>query len=262
MFTGREFSNLFGFYEWSEMGIRDIDGQVREGSGRAERERMSQYRARAYNPLLGRFMSEDPKLFVRRAGLGKAPDDWSFGAHPDEAEFNLFRYCGNDPIDFTDPMGLDPAAAAAILAGGLTLAGEEEAFGLATPPAHLIAGASLAGALIYAGVKYFEHTGTQQVPPPKPVNQDHLDQARTPRTGKPNSTREFPDGKGGKTVREYGPNGDAVRDVDHGHNHPPNYPGDPHQHVWDGTERGPAIPIEKPKSPEPPEGERPTKESQ
>jgi RHS repeat-associated protein len=61
MFTGREFSNLFGFYE---------------------------YRARAYNPLLGRFMSEDPKLF-------------------DAGDYNLFRYCHNDPIDFTDPMGLD-----------------------------------------------------------------------------------------------------------------------------------------------------------
>jgi RHS repeat-associated protein len=79
LFTGREYANLFGFYE---------------------------YRARAYHPTLGRFMSEDPKLFVRRAGLGAAPTDWTFAAHPDEAEFNLFRYCGNDPIDFTDPMGL------------------------------------------------------------------------------------------------------------------------------------------------------------
>jgi hypothetical protein len=50
-------------------------------------------------------MSEDPKGFVRRIGLEKSPDDWSLGAHPDEAEYNLFRYCGNDPIDFTDPMG-------------------------------------------------------------------------------------------------------------------------------------------------------------
>ena len=107
MFTGREFSNLFGFYEWSEMGIRDIDGQVREGGGRTERERMSQYRARAYNPLLGRFMTEDPKLFVRDGSLGASPTDWKFAEHPDEAEFNLFRYCDNDPIDFTDPMGLD-----------------------------------------------------------------------------------------------------------------------------------------------------------
>jgi RHS repeat-associated protein len=45
-----------------------------------------EYRARAYNPKLGRFMSEDPKLF-------------------DAGDYNLFRYCHNDPIDFTDPMG-------------------------------------------------------------------------------------------------------------------------------------------------------------
>jgi RHS repeat-associated protein len=83
LFTGREYANLFGFYE---------------------------YRARAYHPVLGRFMSEDPKGFVHRAGLGAAPADWAFAAHPDEAEFNLFRYCGNDPVDFTDPMGLDAMA--------------------------------------------------------------------------------------------------------------------------------------------------------
>jgi RHS repeat-associated protein len=47
-----------------------------------------EYRARAYSPKLGRFMSEDPKLF-------------------DAGDYNLFRYCHNDPIDFTDPMGTD-----------------------------------------------------------------------------------------------------------------------------------------------------------
>jgi RHS repeat-associated protein len=46
MFTGREYAATFGFYE---------------------------YRARAYNPVLGRFMSEDPKLF-------------------DGGDYNLFRY--------------------------------------------------------------------------------------------------------------------------------------------------------------------------
>jgi len=45
-----------------------------------------EYRARAYHSGLGRFMSEDPKLF-------------------DAGDYNLFRYCHNDPIDFTDPMG-------------------------------------------------------------------------------------------------------------------------------------------------------------
>lgn len=64
-----------------------------------------EYRARAYNPTLGRFMSEDPKGFVRSISLGASPSDWSFSVHPDEAELNLFRYCRNDPIDFADPMG-------------------------------------------------------------------------------------------------------------------------------------------------------------
>jgi RHS repeat-associated protein len=47
-----------------------------------------EYRARAYNPTLGRFMSEDPKGF-------------------DAGDYNLFRYCHNDPLDRVDPMGLD-----------------------------------------------------------------------------------------------------------------------------------------------------------
>ena len=58
-----------------------------------------EYRARAYHPGLGRFMSEDPKLF-------------------DAGDSNLFRYCHNDPIDFTDPMGLEsPAWAQAAIPG-------------------------------------------------------------------------------------------------------------------------------------------------
>jgi len=50
-----------------------------------------EYRARVYHSGLGRFMSEDPKLF-------------------DAGDYNLFRYCHNDPIDFTDPMGLEGEA--------------------------------------------------------------------------------------------------------------------------------------------------------
>ncbi len=60
MFTGREYAQKFGVYE---------------------------YRNRAYHPGLGRFTSEDPMGFA-------AGDN------------NLFRYCGNDPIDRVDPMGL------------------------------------------------------------------------------------------------------------------------------------------------------------
>ena len=46
-----------------------------------------EYRARTYHPGVGRFMSEDPKGF-------------------DAGDYNLFRYCKNDPLDLTDPMGL------------------------------------------------------------------------------------------------------------------------------------------------------------
>jgi RHS repeat-associated protein len=59
LYTGRVYQN-YGYYE---------------------------YRARAYQPYIGRFMSEDPKLF-------------------DAGDYNLFRYCHNDPLDLTDPMGL------------------------------------------------------------------------------------------------------------------------------------------------------------
>jgi RHS repeat-associated protein len=62
LFTGRRYQSDYGIYE---------------------------YRARAYHPKLGRFTSEDPKLF-------------------DAADYNLFRYCHNDPEDLTDPMGLAP----------------------------------------------------------------------------------------------------------------------------------------------------------
>jgi RHS repeat-associated protein len=60
MFTGREYIQQFGIYE---------------------------YRARTYHPGLGRFMSEDPKGF-------------------DAGDYNLFRYCHNDPEDLTDPSGM------------------------------------------------------------------------------------------------------------------------------------------------------------
>src|SRR5205823_10773580 len=46
-----------------------------------------EYRARAYHPGLGRFTEEDPKGF-------------------EAGDYNLFRYCHNDPEDLTDPMGL------------------------------------------------------------------------------------------------------------------------------------------------------------
>jgi RHS repeat-associated protein len=46
------------------------------------------YRNRYYHPGLGRFLQSDPTGF-------------------DAGDMNLFRYCGDDPVDRADPMGLD-----------------------------------------------------------------------------------------------------------------------------------------------------------
>jgi RHS repeat-associated protein len=45
------------------------------------------YRHRMYQPELGRFLQTDPTGF-------------------DPGDMNLFRYCGDDPVDLSDPMGL------------------------------------------------------------------------------------------------------------------------------------------------------------
>ena len=56
-------------------------GRENDGSG------IDFYRARYYNPALGRFISEDPLGFA-----GSGP--------------NFYAYAGNDPISFSDPLGL------------------------------------------------------------------------------------------------------------------------------------------------------------
>jgi RHS repeat-associated protein len=88
-------------YRYDAFGLPTIyapDWSVRTGSSYGNRFLFTgreydgawvyEYRARLYHSGLGRFMSEDPKLF-------------------DAGDYNLFRYCHNDPIDLTDPMGLE-----------------------------------------------------------------------------------------------------------------------------------------------------------
>jgi RHS repeat-associated protein len=84
MFTGREFIAAMGVYD---------------------------YRHRFYHPWEGRFLQPDPlglqsageKLTPAQAAYypkGQAPETFAF------TEMNLFRYCGDDPVNRTDPMGL------------------------------------------------------------------------------------------------------------------------------------------------------------
>jgi hypothetical protein len=71
------------------------------------------YRHRMYHPGLGRFLQTDPmglqtegaKLSAEQKALfspgGVAPDAFT------SSEMNLYRYCGDDPVDRSDPLGLE-----------------------------------------------------------------------------------------------------------------------------------------------------------
>lgn len=66
-------------------------GRENEGNG------LYYYRARYYNPVLGRFLSEDPIGLMQNRGA------------------NAYAYADNDPIDLVDPLGLDPVSAPGFL---------------------------------------------------------------------------------------------------------------------------------------------------
>jgi RHS repeat-associated protein len=84
MFQGREYLNELGIYD---------------------------YRHRYYQPDLGRFLQTDP-MGLQTEGAKLTPEQKAlYGAGAPEAfgssEMNLFRYCGDDPVDRIDPLGLD-----------------------------------------------------------------------------------------------------------------------------------------------------------
>ncbi|MCF6245659.1 MAG: RHS repeat-associated core domain-containing protein, partial [Sulfurovum sp.] len=77
-----------------------------------DREDLYYYRARYYDPTLGRFISSDPIEFL--AG-----------------DFNFYRYVGNDPVNWNDPSGLFTDELAAL--GGLIYAGAAAGAAILTP---------------------------------------------------------------------------------------------------------------------------------
>jgi hypothetical protein len=82
-----------------------------------------------------------------------------------------------------------------------------------------------------------ESGGVRPVPGTRPGDLPARDQ-------EPDSTQVKDSGGGKGQIREYGPDGKAVKDFDFGHDHGS---GDPHAHDWDWSQprpRGPGRPIE------------------
>jgi RHS repeat-associated protein len=61
-----------------------------------------------------------------------------------------------------------------------------------------------------------------------------------PREGEPNGTGVIDRGNGSGQIRDYGPNGEPLKDFDFGHDHGA---GDPHVHDWEGGIRQPGRPL-------------------
>ena len=74
---------------WSNPTSPTTDGPLYCGYWFDAETGLYQVRNRYYNSILATFISRDPLMY-------KAKD------------MNLYRYCGNDPTDKTDPSGLDP----------------------------------------------------------------------------------------------------------------------------------------------------------
>jgi RHS repeat-associated protein len=169
-----------------------------------------------------------------------------------EGDANLYRYVRNRPVRYLDPDGLD---AVAVSPGGLAAIGEAikdvgaGALAGAGSAAAVIGtgfGAFGAGALVYCVLNqddclaayegYLCSNETSKKP-------DRGWGANLPNKGGPRGG-SLADGAGDEgTIRDYDENGDAIRDYDFGHNHKPNYPGDPHAHDWAGGRRGGSRPL-------------------
>jgi RHS repeat-associated protein len=92
--------------------------------------RIYDYRARQYQPELGRFLQPDPKEF----GAG---------------DYNLYRYCHNDPVNKSDPFGLRSLEEQIEANEVPTLTAAKIALGIQAPttPAETMAGSDFKGVI-------------------------------------------------------------------------------------------------------------------
>ena len=94
--------------------------------------------SRYYDPEVGRFISPD--------------DEEVLGAdHQNFAQYNLYVYCWNNPVNMSDVYGEWPSWASAVI-GGTVIAGLAVATAMTGGAAAVICGAALTGSLVGGGI--------------------------------------------------------------------------------------------------------------
>jgi hypothetical protein len=169
----------------------------------------------------------NPIPYNRKAsgGTQTAKDPIGFAG----GDTDLYGYCLNDPVNWVDPEGLNPAYGAVL---GGSLGG----------PAGAMAGAIIGGAIgavagHYIGDALFnkKENGEEGDDPCSGTRDGDL-----PAKGKPNSSDARDHGEGKGQIRDYGADGRAKTDYDFGHDH--TGVGDPHAHDWDWSKKPPRQP--------------------
>jgi RHS repeat-associated protein len=142
---------------------------------------------RDYDPATGRYVEPDP--------IGLA------------GGLNVYAYVANNPLNWVDPLGLNPFAGATV---GGAIGG----------PVGAAIGAGIGSLIGVTGYIWYNNQAT-----------------KTPNTGDPDSVHENP---GSGQERKYGKDGKPEYDIDWDHDHGQ---GIPHAHNWENGKRGPGLPI-------------------
>ena len=182
--------------------------------------------ARYYNPMVGRFVSEDSvRNLTDRMPNGREVID--------PLSLNLYTYCQNNSIKFTDPSGHDPVPRWAININSGN--GTEEDYQKAFEIYESGSASAWAGS---AGIQVNMAINTTL---------NYYCSSNLPLTGAPNSVGKLynPDGSL-KQEREYGPDGQPLRDTDY--NHGGQGHTFPHTHDWEDGKRQKGVPSPGTKS--------------